>query len=63
MDPLLDPASALVECVTSEPDDVEGIHHCRRGRELFGGRGLEAREAVHRDDLNMAAPGLVLAGR
>ena len=55
---LLDPAPAPVERVAGEADDVEGVHHRRRCRQLFGGGGLESGEPVHRDDLQPVAPGL-----
>src|SRR5690606_27008353 len=49
----------LVQRVAGQADDVEGVHHRDRVRQLFGGGGLEAGEAVHRDDLDAVAPGLV----
>ena len=60
---LLDPAAALVEGVAGEADDVEGIHHRDRVRQFFGGGGLEAGEAVHRDHFHLVAPGLVAFGQ
>ncbi|GAA1391816.1 hypothetical protein GCM10009599_11300 [Luteococcus peritonei] len=56
----LDPASADVECIACEADHVERVHHRRGCGEFFGGSGLEAGEAVHRDDLDAVAPGLGL---
>jgi len=55
---LLDPASAPIECVACQADDVEGVHHRDRVGQLLGGGGLEASESVHRDHLDAVAPGL-----
>ena len=38
---LLDPASALVERIAGQPDDVERIQHGGGVGEFFGGGGLE----------------------
>ncbi len=59
---LLDPAAALVERVGSEADDVERVHHGDCLGQLLAGGGLEAGEAVHRDDLDPGPPGLVAGG-
>src|SRR5690606_4213334 len=56
---LLNAAAALVQRVAGQADDVEGVHHRDRVRQLLGGGGLEAGEAVHRDDLDPPPPGLV----
>ena len=56
VDRKLDPASAAVEGVAGQADHVEGIHHCGRVGQFLGGGGLEAGEAVHRDDLHAVAP-------
>jgi len=53
---LRDSSSALVEGVTSEAADVEGVHHRGRTGKFFGGGGLEPREPVHRDDIHAVAP-------
>ena len=55
---LLDPASAPVQRVAGQADDVEGIHHRDRVGQLLGGGGLEPGEPVHRDDLHPVAPRL-----
>ncbi len=62
VDGLLDPASAPVERVAGQTDDVEGVHHRDRVGQLFGGGGLEPGEPVHRDDLHTVAPGLRAVG-
>ena len=56
VDGLLDAAPALVEGVAGQADHVEGIHDRGRVGQLFASRGLEAGEAVHRDDLHRVAP-------
>ena len=53
---LLNTLAASVEPVASESDNVEGIHHRDRVRQLFSGGGLETGEPVHRDDLAPIAP-------
>src|SRR5699024_6717262 len=55
---LLDPAPAVVQSVSGQADDMEGIHDCdRSGEDLAGGR-LEPREPIHRDDLDAVLPRL-----
>src|SRR5690606_29966103 len=56
VDDLLHPASAPVQGVTGQADDVEGVHHRDRVGQFLGGGGLEAGEAVHRDHLHRVAP-------
>lgn len=56
VDGLLYGASALVEGVAGERDDMERIHDRRRGREFLCCSRVEAREAVHGDDLDLLAP-------
>ena len=53
---LLNTLAASVEPVASESDNVEGIHHRDRVRQLFSGGGLETGEPVHRADLAPIAP-------
>ena len=52
METLLDAASAVVERVAGEADDVERVHHRDGVGELLAGGGLEPGEPVHRDDLH-----------
>ncbi len=59
----LDAPAALIERVPAQAHHVEGIHHRHRGRELFGGGGLEAGEPVHRHDLHSLAPVLGALGQ
>lgn len=53
---LLDPASADIERVTGETDDMEWVHDRCRVREFLSGDGLEPGEPVHRDHLDPLAP-------
>jgi hypothetical protein len=41
---LLEALTAAVQGVAGQRDDVEGVHHRDRVRQLFGGGGLEAGE-------------------
>ena len=59
---LLDAASAAVQGIAGEADDVEGIHHAGRVGQLFGGGRLEPGEPVHRDHLHPGSPGVVPVG-
>ena len=59
---LLDAAPAPVERVAGEADHVERVHHRDRVGQLLGGGGLEPGEAVHRDHLELVAPGLGALG-
>ena len=43
--------------------DVEGIHDCPCVGEFFGGGALKPGESIHRDDLNILAPGVGLGGQ
>ena len=53
---LLHSASALVQRVAGEADNVEGVHDRDGVGEFFGGGRLEACEPVHRDDFDPLAP-------
>src|SRR5699024_4455285 len=53
---LLDPAATVIQSVSSEANDVEGIHDGDRSRQRFADRGLEPRESVHRDHLDAVLP-------
>ena len=59
---LLDPAPAAVQGVAGEADHVEGIHDRDGVGQFLGGGGLEACEAVHRDDFQAFPPGLWAGG-
>ena len=60
---LLDASAALVESITGQVHDVEGIHDRPRAGEFFGGCTLKPRESIHRDDLNALAPRIGLGGQ
>ena len=60
---LLDAPAALIESITGQVHDVEGVHDRPRVWELFGGGALKAGESIHRDDLNALAPGGRLGGQ
>lgn len=49
---LLHTLPGAVRRVAGELDDVEGIHHLDRVGQRLGGRGFEACEPVHRNDLD-----------
>lgn len=53
---LLDAAPADIERVTSETNDMEGIHDRRRVGEFFGRSGPEPCEPIHPDHRNPLAP-------
>ena len=53
---LLDPATALVQRIGGQADDVERVHHRDRRWQLLGRGGLEPGEPVHRDHLNGITP-------
>ena len=57
---LPDAPAALIESITGQVHDVEGIHGCPCVGELFGGGAFEPGESIHRDDLNILAPGVGL---
>ena len=52
--------TALIQGVASQVYDVEGIHDCPCVWEFFGGGALKTGESIHRDDLNILAPGVGL---
>ena len=60
---LLDASAALIESITGQVHDVEGIHDCPCVWEFFGGGALEPGESIHRDDLNALAPRGRLGGQ
>ena len=55
--------AALIESITGQVHDVEGVHDCPRVGEFFGGGALEPGESIHRDDLNAFALGVGLGGQ
>ena len=53
---LLDSPAALIESITGQVHDVEGVHDRPRAGEFFGSGALEPGEAIHRDDLDALTP-------
>ena len=60
---LLDAPSALIQGVTGEVYDVEGIHDRPCVGEFFGGGAFEPGESIHSDDLDALAPRVGLGGQ
>ena len=60
---LLNAPATLIESITGQVYDVEGIHDRPRVGELFSGGALKPGESIHRDDLNVAAPRVRLGGQ
>ena len=58
---LLNAPAALIESITGQVHDVEGIHGPCVG-EFFSGCAFEPGESIHRDDLNVAAPRIGAGG-
>ena len=50
---LLDAASAAVQSIAGESDDVEWVHHRDRVRQFLDGGVLEFSEPVHRHDFDL----------
>ena len=60
---LLNASAALIESIPGKVYDVEGIHDRPHAGEFFGGCAFESGESIHRDDLNILAPGVGLGGQ
>ena len=60
---LLNAPATLIDSITGEVYDVEGVHDRPRAGEFFGGGALKPGESIHRDDLNILAPGVGLGGQ
>ena len=60
---LLNAPATLIESITGQVHDVEGIHDRPRAGELFSGGALKPGESIHRDDLNILAPRIGLGGQ
>lgn len=56
-------SAALIESITGEVYDVEGIHDRPRAGEFFSGCALKAGKSIHRDDLYALAPRVGLGGQ
>ena len=55
--------AALIESITRQVHDVEGIHDRPRAGEFFSSGALKAGESIHRDNLNALAPRIGLGGQ
>ena len=60
---LLDASAAFIESITGQVHDVEGVHDRPRAGEFFSGCAFEPGESIHRNDLDVAAPGVGLGGQ
>ena len=60
---LLNAPATLIESITGEVYDVEGVHDCPCVGEFFGGCALKPGESIHRDDLDALAPRVGLGGQ
>ena len=60
---LLDTSAALIESITGQVHDVEGVHDCPCAGEFFGGCAFEPGESIHRDDLNALTPRVGAGGQ
>ena len=60
---LLNALAALIQGVTSQVYDVEGVHDRGCFWELFSGCALKPGESIHRDDLNALTPRVGLGGQ
>ena len=54
---------ALIESITGEVYDVEGVHDRGCVWEFFSGCAFEPGESIHRYDLNALTPGVRLGGQ
>ena len=60
---LLDASAALIESITGQVHDVEGVHDCPCIGEFFSGCAFEPGESIHRNDLNALTPRVRLGGQ
>ena len=56
-------SAALIESITGQVYDVEGVHDCPCVGEFFSGGAFEPGESIHRDDLNALAPRVGAGGQ
>ena len=56
-------SAALIESITGEVYDVEGVHDRPRIGEFFSGCAFEPGDSIHCDDLYALAPGVGLGGQ
>ena len=59
---LPDAPATLIESITGQVHDVEGIHDRPCVWEFFSGGAFEPGESIHRDDLNTLAPRIGAGG-
>ena len=59
---LLDAPATLIESITGQVHDVEGIHDRPCVWEIFSGSALKPGESIHRDDLNTLTPRIGAGG-
>ena len=59
---LLNAPATLIESITGQVHDVEGIHDRPCVWELFSGGALKPGESIHRDDLNTLTPRIGAGG-
>ena len=55
--------AALIESITGQVHDVEGIHDRPRAGEFFSSGAFEPGESIHRDNLDALAPRIGLGGQ
>ena len=60
---LLDASAALIESITGQEYDMEGVHDRGCVWEFFSGAALKPGESIHRDDLNALTPRIGLGGQ
>ena len=60
---LLDASAAFIESISGQVHDVEGVHDRGCVWELFSGGAFEPGESIHRNDLDVLAPGVRLGGQ
>ena len=60
---LLNAPATLIESITGQVHDVEGVHDRPCAGEFFSGGALKPGESIHRDDLNILAPRIGLGGQ
>ena len=60
---LLDASATLIESITGEVYDVEGVYDRSCVWELLSSGAFEAGESIHRYDLDVLAPGVWLGGQ
>ena len=57
---LLDTPATFIESIPCKAHDVERVHDCPCVWEFFSGGAFEPGESIHRDELDILAPGVGL---